>query len=88
MADLVDEIVIADTGSTDRTRELAASFGARVVEFPWCDDFGAARNASLEQATGRWVLWLDADGGHVIRLDAGRRGSGHVLEGHDGVDHR
>jgi GT2 family glycosyltransferase/tetratricopeptide (TPR) repeat protein len=59
--DLVDEAVIADTGSTDRTREIAARFGARVVEFPWCDSFAAARNESLRHATGRWVLWLDAD---------------------------
>lgn len=61
VADLVDEIVIADTGSVDRTREIAASFGARVIEFPWIDDFAAARNAALEQATGDWIFWMDAD---------------------------
>jgi tetratricopeptide (TPR) repeat protein len=69
VADLVDEVVIADTGSTDRTREIAVGFGARVVDFPWCDSFGAARNASLEQATGKWVLWLDGDD----RLDEANR---------------
>ena len=37
------------------------TFGARVVEFPWCDDFSAARNFSLEQATGDWIFWMDAD---------------------------
>lgn len=58
---LVDEIVIADTGSTDRTREIAESFGARVVDFPWCDDFSAARNESLRNTSGDWVLYLDAD---------------------------
>src|SRR3974390_1612326 len=58
---LAEEIVVVDTGSTDRTREIAAARGARVVEFPWCDDFAAARNESLRQATGPWVLWLDAD---------------------------
>jgi glycosyltransferase involved in cell wall biosynthesis len=60
-ADLADEVVIVDTGSTDRTRQVAASFGARVVEFPWVDDFAAARNVSIDHATGDWVFWLDAD---------------------------
>lgn len=58
---LVDEIVIADTGSTDRTREIARSFNARVIDFPWRDDFSAARNESLRHTTGEWVLYLDAD---------------------------
>lgn len=61
IADLVDEIVIADTGSQDRTRDIARQFGAKIVEFPWCDHFGAARNASLREVTGDWCLWLDAD---------------------------
>ncbi len=41
--DLFDEIVIVDTGSVDNTREIAAELGAKVVDFPWCDDFSAAR---------------------------------------------
>ena len=49
VADLMAEIVIADTGSTDRTKEYAAKFGAKVVEFPWDDDFAAARNAGLDR---------------------------------------
>ena len=57
----VDEIVVVDTGSTDRTVEIAASHGARVEHFAWCDDFSAARNESLRYATGDWILWLDAD---------------------------
>lgn len=57
----VDEIIIVDTGSTDRTREIAEGYGAAVYDYPWQDDFSAARNYSLEKATGDWVLWLDAD---------------------------
>ena len=59
--DLVDEIVVVDTGSADRTKEIAAGFGARVVDFAWVDDFAAARNESLRHAAGDWVLWMDAD---------------------------
>lgn len=58
---LVHEMIVVDTGSTDRTREVAAELGARVFEFHWCDDFAAARNESLRHATGEWVFWLDAD---------------------------
>ena len=63
VADLVDEIVIVDTGSTDATKAVAARFGAKVkiFDFAWCDDFAAARNESLRRAGGDWVLWLDAD---------------------------
>ena len=60
-APLVDEMVVVDTGSTDRSVDLARAAGARVVELPWRDDFSQARNASLEAARGRWVLVLDAD---------------------------
>ncbi len=60
-ADLVDEIVVVDTGSTDRTKDAAARYGARVYDFPWVDDFAAARNESLRYATGDWIFWLDAD---------------------------
>jgi GT2 family glycosyltransferase/Tfp pilus assembly protein PilF len=59
--DLVDEIIVVDTGSSDRTREVAAELAARVFDFPWVDSFAAARNQSLRHATGDWVLWLDAD---------------------------
>jgi tetratricopeptide (TPR) repeat protein len=58
---LFDEVVVVDTGSTDRTREIAASFGARVFDFVWVADFAAARNAALARATGAYAFWLDAD---------------------------
>ncbi|EAX46950.1 glycosyl transferase, family 2 [Thermosinus carboxydivorans Nor1] len=57
----VDEIVVVDTGSTDRTRAVAELAGAKVISRKWQDDFSAARNASLELATGDWILFLDAD---------------------------
>jgi glycosyltransferase involved in cell wall biosynthesis/Tfp pilus assembly protein PilF len=59
--DLATQIVVADTGSTDRTVEIAKEFGAEVQSFAWCDDFAAARNAALAHATGDWILMLDAD---------------------------
>ena len=58
---LFDEIVVVDTGSKDRTKEIALSFGARVIDFAWIDDFAAARNVALDHATGDYALWLDAD---------------------------
>ncbi len=59
--DSVDEMIIVDTGSKDHTKEIAASYGAKVFNFEWRDDFSIARNFSLEQATGAWILVLDAD---------------------------
>jgi tetratricopeptide (TPR) repeat protein len=67
----VDEIVVVDTGSTDRTVEIAESLGAKVVEFPWNGSFSDARNCSLDNATGDWVIYLDADE-HLIPEDAPR----------------
>ena len=59
--DLVDEIVIADTGSSDRTKEIALSFGAEIVDFPWIDHFAAARNEAIKNAGRQWIFWMDAD---------------------------
>ena len=57
----VSEMVIVDTGSSDRTVEIAESFGARVVHFAWSGSFAEARNVGIDAATGDWILWLDAD---------------------------
>jgi tetratricopeptide (TPR) repeat protein len=61
VADMVQQIVVTDTGSTDRTVEIAKSFSANVSHFTWCDDFSAAYNFCLDQARGNWVLLIDAD---------------------------
>lgn len=58
---IVDEIVIVDTGSTDRTIEIAKSFNAKIIHHKWKDDFSEARNVSIENATGDWVMYLDGD---------------------------
>ncbi|MDL2232726.1 glycosyltransferase [Ruminococcaceae bacterium OttesenSCG-928-L11] len=56
-----DEIVVVDTGSTDRTKEIARQYTDHVLDFQWCDDFSAARNYAFAQATKDYILWLDAD---------------------------
>ncbi len=61
VANLWDELIVVDTGSTDDSVRLVEAAGARLIHFSWIDDFSAARNASLESATGRWILFLDAD---------------------------
>jgi glycosyltransferase involved in cell wall biosynthesis len=61
VADLFDEIVIVDTGSSDETPKVAAQFTSHLFHAPWRDDFSAARNESLRHATSDWIFWLDAD---------------------------
>ena len=57
----VDEIIVVDTGSSDRTKEIAAACNARIFSFPWQQDFSAARNFALDKAAGDWIVFLDAD---------------------------
>ncbi|MBA4373180.1 MAG: hypothetical protein C0402_10010 [Thermodesulfovibrio sp.] len=63
---VVDEMIVVDTGSSDKTKDIATAMGAKVSDFPWTDNFADARNRSLELATGDWILVLDAD--EVISL--------------------
>lgn len=70
-APFVDDMVVVDTGSRDGSRQVATARGARVVEFPWCDDFSAARNYSLAHARGAWIFWMDAD--DVLPAASGQR---------------
>jgi len=71
---VVDEIIVVDTGSTDRSAKVAARHGAKVFHFAWSDDFSAARNFAIEQASCPWLLYIDAD----ERLREGDRGALHA----------
>lgn len=59
--DIVDEIIIVDTGSTDKTKEIVKSYTEKIYDFQWIDDFSMARNFSFSKATKDYILWLDAD---------------------------
>ena len=59
--DIMYEQIVVDTGSTDRTVEIAKGMGAKVYHFEWIDDFAAAKNYAIEQAKGDWIAFLDAD---------------------------
>ena len=59
--ELVDEIIIADTGSTDNTKEIAKKFTSKIYDFTWIEDFSEARNFSFSKASEDYILWLDAD---------------------------
>ncbi len=56
-----DEIVIVDTGSTDKTKEIAKRYTDKIYDFEWCDDFAKARNFANSKCTGDWILAMDAD---------------------------
>jgi tetratricopeptide (TPR) repeat protein len=77
IGEIADEIVLVDTGSTDGTMEIAAGLGLNLTTgtFDWCDDFSAARNVTLQLATGDWALWIDAD--EALEAD----GLGELLQG-------
>jgi hypothetical protein len=68
--DIADEVVVVDTGSRDATPRIATRLGARLVQSPWQNDFSQARNRALSEATGDWILWLDA-GERLSRRCAG-----------------
>lgn len=58
---LVDEVIVVDTGSTDDTKRIAATYGCKIYDFEWIDDFAAARNYAFSKATSDYIFWLDAD---------------------------
>ncbi len=59
--EIADEYIVVDTGSTDKTKEIALQNGAKVFDFAWINDFSAAKNYAIEQAKGNWIIFLDAD---------------------------
>lgn len=80
----VDEIIILDTGSKDRTKEIAAGYTPHVHDYAWQDDFAAARNASFALATKPFILWLDAD--DVIDPEELKKLVALKEQLHDGID--
>jgi len=57
----IDEIIIVDTGSTDKTKEIAEKFNSKIYDFKWINDFATARNFSFSKATSEYIMWLDGD---------------------------
>lgn len=78
---IVDEIVIVDTGSEDNTRKIALEFTHKVYDFKWCKDFGKARNFSISKATNDWILILDAD--EEIKFCDGESIRDFIIEGNN-----
>ncbi|MDX8366107.1 glycosyltransferase [Cytobacillus sp. IB215665] len=71
IAKLMDEIIIIDTGSSDRTKEIAKMYTDKVYDFEWIDDFSKARNYSFSKATKDYIMWLDAD--DIVPIDSQRK---------------
>jgi len=67
----VSEVIVLDTGSTDKTPEICRRLGCRVYHFPWPDSFSVARNESLKYARCEWIFWMDSD--DVIDAENGRK---------------
>lgn len=61
MRQIADEIVVVDTGSTDNTINILENANITPYHFTWCNDFAAAKNYAIQQATGDWIVFLDAD---------------------------
>ena len=61
VADLVDEIIVVDTGSSDRTVEIASQYTTNIYFYPWREDFSEARNYSFSKASMEFCMWMDAD---------------------------
>ena len=66
----VDEIIVVDTGSTDRSPDIARECGARLLQFPWNSSFADPRNVALDACSGDWILYIDADERLVLDGDA------------------
>ena len=84
---IADEIIICDTGSTDRTIEITREYTGQVHQIPWDDDFAAARNGSIRHATKDWILWIDADeyllgGEHLSKYLRDNMYNGYVIRQH------
>ena len=56
-----DEVIVVDTGSTDKTKEIASKFTSKIFDFEWVQDFSKARNFAFDQAKNEYLMWLDAD---------------------------
>jgi glycosyltransferase involved in cell wall biosynthesis len=67
LKDVMDEIIIVDTGSTDRTKEIASAYTSDIYDYKWCDDFSAARNFAFSKATGDYIYSADAD--EILDMD-------------------
>jgi hypothetical protein len=72
---VAEEVLVVDTASQDRTAQIAADMGAKVLQYQWEEDFGAGRNFTVQQATGDWILWMNAD---EELLAEGRGGHQHL----------